>query len=565
MATQGPVKLTTETALASSDAAASNVAVGQAQVALAKETAGPSSIADRDIYPARVFTKDLHLETNLTVGSGVQLTDGCIAANHLATDHALITESLQVGGAVITSEKISVENLSSLSANLGNINAGSIAIGAGGVSIGSGSSGIGIYGNKIACVAGGTTTVLIDGDSGVLTCTKINLTADSSSVLDLSDAGGNVVLADTVIVGTSSLGGMKNDTAAARQEARDALEAAATAQETADGEIIGFYQTSAPTSGMKFGDIWIDTDYYGFPTVDAIYRYQDINGKSQGTLAWRSARDDAVGKAYLLAYTAETTADGKIKTFYSASTPTADGVGDLWVETDNNNKLYRWSGSSWQSVRDGTIAAAQSTADNAYSEAISAGATASDAYYLADAAIKPGGGVQVNSQKYITVIDMASGLTIRSSSSTERTQITSNGLAIYNTLGNLTVQLDHVHGVYVNNFSATPGYPERVTVAYNSTDKGYIWAVANGMQVRSPDGNSIIHLSSSGRTITLTAPNGVYLAGSGGLRAIHKSYTGDSKADTIFSFYAAASSGGSPTVKHTVTFQDGLITSWATS
>jgi hypothetical protein len=39
-------------------------------------------------------------------------------------------------------------------------------------------------------------------------------------------------------------------------------------------------------------------------------------------------------------------ADGKVTTFYSAAAPLAEGVGDLWFDTDDNI-LYRWNGTSW--------------------------------------------------------------------------------------------------------------------------------------------------------------------------------------------------------------------------
>jgi len=54
-----------------------------------------------------------------------------------------------------------------------------------------------------------------------------------------------------------------------------------------------------------------------------------------------------------------------ITTFYQAAEPTASAVGDLWVDTDDDNHQYRWNGTDWLSTRDGTIAEAQSTADNA--------------------------------------------------------------------------------------------------------------------------------------------------------------------------------------------------------
>ena len=38
--------------------------------------------------------------------------------------------------------------------------------------------------------------------------------------------------------------------------------------------------------------------------------------------------------------------------------------GDLWIETDNNNKIYRWSGSTWVDYADGRITATASTLSN---------------------------------------------------------------------------------------------------------------------------------------------------------------------------------------------------------
>ena len=47
----------------------------------------------------------------------------------------------------------------------------------------------------------------------------------------------------------------------------------------------------------------------------------------------------------------------KIQTYYSLTPPLPPlNVGDLWFDTDDNNKQYRWDGSNWVSVQDGTIA-----------------------------------------------------------------------------------------------------------------------------------------------------------------------------------------------------------------
>lgn len=46
-------------------------------------------------------------------------------------------------------------------------------------------------------------------------------------------------------------------------------------------------------------------------------------------------------------------AQSKNRTFTGTSEPTADAVGDLWIDTDDNNKLYRWNGVGWVAYRDG--------------------------------------------------------------------------------------------------------------------------------------------------------------------------------------------------------------------
>ena len=99
------------------------------------------------------------------------------------------------------------------------------------------------------------------------------------------------------------------------------------------GKITTFYQASAPTANVT-GDLWIDTD-----DGNKLYRW---NGS-----AWTSVQDTAIQSALTAASNAQTTADGKIVTFAQTSAPTATDVGDLWIDTDDNNKMYRWDGSSW--------------------------------------------------------------------------------------------------------------------------------------------------------------------------------------------------------------------------
>lgn len=96
---------------------------------------------------------------------------------------------------------------------------------------------------------------------------------------------------------------------------------------TIDGLVITYYGAEAPTE-QSVGDLWIDAT-----NGNVLKRW---NGDE-----WIVIQDEDVAQAIADAGNAQATADGKIYTFYQASIPTSLGVGDLWVDTDNSNKLYR--------------------------------------------------------------------------------------------------------------------------------------------------------------------------------------------------------------------------------
>lgn len=48
----------------------------------------------------------------------------------------------------------------------------------------------------------------------------------------------------------------------------------------------------------------------------------------------------------------QTALDGKNSIFRAASAPTATATGDLWLDSDDGDKPYRWSGSAWVAVQD---------------------------------------------------------------------------------------------------------------------------------------------------------------------------------------------------------------------
>jgi hypothetical protein len=142
--------------------------------------------------------------------------------------------------------------------------------------------------------------------------------------------------------------------AAAQASASTAIANASAAQTTANSKVTTYYQAAAPATHAT-GDLWIDSD------DKKLYRW---NGS-----VWVDSQDTSIGMALSNAANAQATADGKIVTFYQTAAPTATSVGDLWVDTDDGNRLYRWSGSAWVTIRDTTIATAQTTANNALTAA----------------------------------------------------------------------------------------------------------------------------------------------------------------------------------------------------
>jgi len=134
-----------------------------------------------------------------------------------------------------------------------------------------------------------------------------------------------------------------------------ALATAEAAQATADGKIDTFWQATAPAVASE-GDIWFDTD-------DGNRQYRRTGG------AWVVAADTRIGTAISNAATAQATADGRVRTYVQTTPPAASAAGDLWLDSDDGFRMYRWSGSAWVDVRDAGISAALATAEAAQATA----------------------------------------------------------------------------------------------------------------------------------------------------------------------------------------------------
>jgi hypothetical protein len=116
---------------------------------------------------------------------------------------------------------------------------------------------------------------------------------------------------------------------------RDATIAAAAllaqqAKTSADAKITVYRQSSAPTGTFAVNDLWLDID-------DGLVYYATTTGGG-----WTLHSDQRIGLVV-------TSNAAKITAFYQASAPTTTGrvTGDLWIDSDDFDRMYRWSGSAW--------------------------------------------------------------------------------------------------------------------------------------------------------------------------------------------------------------------------
>lgn len=131
-----------------------------------------------------------------------------------------------------------------------------------------------------------------------------------------------------------------------------------------DGKVTTFYSTSTPIA-QAIGDLW-----YNSSTL-ILKRWNGSLWQDTATYGATPAQVSAIAAAQADADAAYALADGKIETFYQTTMPTTASLGDLWFDTDDQNKLYRWNSSAWVLVQDGAIgdaitaaAGAQATADS---------------------------------------------------------------------------------------------------------------------------------------------------------------------------------------------------------
>lgn len=118
---------------------------------------------------------------------------------------------------------------------------------------------------------------------------------------------------------------------------------------------------------------------------------------------------------------AQATADEKNATYYQDAQPTGGvyEVGDMWIDTNDNNKLYTWDGTAWDLTQDSAAASSAATA----------------AYNAAIASLQPSASTIVNASNQITAVN-TNGITVYSGSSATtgaRIVMNSAGIAGFDT------------------------------------------------------------------------------------------------------------------------------------
>ena len=129
------------------------------------------------------------------------------------------------------------------------------------------------------------------------------------------------------------------------------------ARQTADGKNTIYAQNDAPVASatviLKTNDLWYDTN-----DGNKLYVWN-------GT-AWSNIQDTAISAAAQAATAAQSTADGKNKVYRQTAEPTGGtyAEGDLWFDTDDNNKIYRRTSGAWTAVQLGGSALANINANS---------------------------------------------------------------------------------------------------------------------------------------------------------------------------------------------------------
>ena len=116
--------------------------------------------------------------------------------------------------------------------------------------------------------------------------------------------------------------------------------------------------------------VWYELNSAGDKRLLSTYRF--VKDPETDLFGWSIFKDDLASTAFQASIDAQATADSKIVTWYqtyppSYITPTdkENGNGDIWLDSDDNNKMYRYNGSNWIAIDDKRISASVKRLDEA--------------------------------------------------------------------------------------------------------------------------------------------------------------------------------------------------------
>lgn len=158
-------------------------------------------------------------------------------------------------------------------------------------------------------------------------------------------------------------------TVADDQRIAQAILDAATAKGTADGKVESF-SMFRPTDPVPNGRGGGDLLYRLYLDPVRVDQWTGASWEPIATYGATAAQAGAIISALEAAANAQATADGKIVTYFQDDPPLGASEGDLWIDTNDGNRLYRHSGIAFVAARDAGIgtaitaaAGAQATAD----------------------------------------------------------------------------------------------------------------------------------------------------------------------------------------------------------
>lgn len=106
-------------------------------------------------------------------------------------------------------------------------------------------------------------------------------------------------------------------------------------------KVTTYYDSKAPANPND-GDLWFDISVVDGSSKNKLNRW---NGTK-----WVAITDKQIIDAIDKAQNAQDTADSKIVTYYQTTQPSEGHIGDLWIDTDDNNKMYRFDGITWLDI-----------------------------------------------------------------------------------------------------------------------------------------------------------------------------------------------------------------------